>query len=102
MARSQWAQLQWPDRPPPRPSLAAESTARGPGSGLVRHRRPPAQNPPPLPDHARRQPARADPAPRTPPRAEPIRPARSSSSLPPAPGDSREAKRGEEEENPQP
>lgn len=22
MARSQWAQLQWPDRPPPRPSLA--------------------------------------------------------------------------------
>ncbi|RCV24649.1 hypothetical protein SETIT_5G102800v2 [Setaria italica] len=32
MARNQWVQLQWPDRPPPRPSLSPESANREPGA----------------------------------------------------------------------
>lgn len=41
MARSQWAQLQWPDRPPPRPSLA-ESADRAAKSASARQpKRPP-------------------------------------------------------------
>ncbi|KAJ1282602.1 hypothetical protein BS78_03G065100 [Paspalum vaginatum] len=55
MARSQWAQLQWPDRPPPRPSLAESAD---------RDAKPAARTPKPPPGSRRQAsgPARADPA----------------------------------------